>query len=119
MNDDLGIRMRPKHMPFRDKPFAQFLEIVYLTVEDYPNCLILVDHRLRPRAQVNDGQAEVSKPDVAIQMNSLPVRPSMGHGVKHGFNIASFDPCRGIKEEFAGNATHFLKSDPSLISRIW
>src|SRR5579859_5763312 len=119
MNDDFSVRMRAKHMPFGEKLFTQFLKIVNLAVEDDPNCLILVGHRLRPRAQINNGQAEVSKPGDAIQVNPLPVWSPMSHRAKHVLNIASFDPRRRIKEEFAGNATHILKSDLNLISRNW
>ena len=78
----LGVTVRRKGMPRRDKLLAQRLEVVNFTVVDQHQALVLVVHRLRAVREVDDAQAEAER-HVRISVRARAVRPAMNHQVHH------------------------------------
>ena len=61
MNNNFGIRAGTKIVSLSLKPCSQFGEIIDFAIEDEPDTLILVTHRLSARRRnVNDGKAVVA-----------------------------------------------------------
>jgi hypothetical protein len=57
--------------------------VVDFAVEDDPDAIVFVRHRLAPAAQIHNGQTTVSQPDAVAQIQSRVIRPSMRQGVAH------------------------------------
>ena len=54
VDDDFGVRPGPEGMAFREKFLPQFLEVIDFAVEDDPDRLIFIGHRLGTGVQVDD-----------------------------------------------------------------
>ena len=61
----------------------KFTIIVNLAIEDDPDSLVFIGHGLLPPSQVNNRQAAHSKTNVALTVDALIIRASMGHHLAH------------------------------------
>ena len=84
---------------------AQLAEVVDLAVEDQPERSVFVRHRLAGRvAQVDDGEAPVAEARGPVQMQALPVGPTVGQGGGHGSDVLA--PHRAAAREHSAHAAH-------------
>jgi hypothetical protein len=98
MDDDFRVRLRAEDMALGQESFAQFLKVIDLAVEYDPDRFILIRHRLRAGVQINDGQAEMSQTDIAIQMDALSIGTTVTHGVEHGLDGGTLNPGFRVKK---------------------
>src|SRR5689334_3115567 len=66
---------------FEDGPMGGV--VVDLAVEDQPQSLVLVGHRLIAGEQVDDAQATEAEADVGLDVETVGVRPAVAEGVGH------------------------------------
>src|SRR3989442_15921263 len=67
VKQDLGVCPRSELVARRQQIFAELRKVVNLAIEDNPDSLVLVRHRLMARgAEVDDAQAAVSQRDGLI-----------------------------------------------------
>ncbi len=84
----------------------QFLEVVDLAVEDNPDRLLGIGHRLMPSAEVDDGQAAEAESERTGEEIPLVVRAAMGDGSRHPDHGLPVDGFVGSEIKLAGNAAH-------------
>ena len=70
-----------------NEPFAEGLKIIDLTVENDPNCLVFVRHRLWAAVNVDDREAQMTESDLSVEKNTLPVGPTMGDRRQHRIDL--------------------------------
>src|SRR5207302_5548857 len=88
VKQDLGVRPRSKLMARRQQIFAELRKVVNLAIEDNPDGLVLVRHRLMAcGAEVDDAQAAVSQRDrligVGENFDAAVVGAAMRNGSGH------------------------------------
>jgi hypothetical protein len=84
MKYGLGISRRDKPVSFSFKLVPEFAIIVDLTIEDNPDCAILIGHGLMPgRGKVYDGKPSVSQPVSSFYMNTFIIRPTVREDPAH------------------------------------
>ena len=75
---------------------GQVAVVVDFAVEDDGDRSILVEHRLVPGRDVDDGQAAMAQRDVGFDQKALIVRPAMRDRVGHALEQAAFEQARRI-----------------------
>ena len=63
--------------------FPQFLKIVNLAVEDDPDRLILIGHRLRAASHIDNREAKVAQAHRTIEMYTVPIGSAVAHHGEH------------------------------------
>src|SRR4029079_10756176 len=97
VNNNLGVRIRSEGIPQLLELCPQFLEIVDLTIENYPDCFFGVGHWLMPAGQIDDGKSAKPEPDRTRNKVSFVVRPPVRDGIRHSpnhFRLDRFVACK-------------------------
>ena len=83
MDDHFRVAAGAEHVAQEDQLFAQAFEIVNLSVTNEDDIPVFRIERLRPRRQVDDGEARVPQGDrdFGIQEDAAAIRPSMAHRI--------------------------------------
>ena len=79
----LGVAVRRKGVPRRDKLLAQRLKVVDLAVVDQHKTLVFVVHRLRTVRKVNDAQAAEAERHIRIGIRTRAVRSAVDDQIHH------------------------------------
>src|SRR5215475_6835583 len=83
MYDRLRVARSPVSMAARFQLGTQVAVVVDFAVENDPDAVVFVRHRLATAAQIHNGQTTVSQPDAVAQIQSRVIRPSMRQSVTH------------------------------------
>jgi hypothetical protein len=81
---------------------AQILKVIYLSIEDNPDGLILIRHGLAARHKVDDGQAAMPKQHALSLIDAFTIRPAVGKGKGHFLNDSGI----GARADYAANTAH-------------
>src|SRR2546430_10692561 len=108
VQQDLGVCPRSKLMARRQQIFSELRKVVNLAIENNPDGLVLVRHRLMAcGTEVDDAQAAVSQRDrligVGENFDAAVVGAAMGNGGGH----ATDQIVIGLAPD-SGNATHAM-----------
>jgi hypothetical protein len=107
VNDRLGVANGPVLVPALFKSGTQIAVVVNFAVENDPDAIVFVRHRLAPAAQIHNGQTTVSQPDAVAQVQSRVIRPSMRQSVAHHDQPRLADVAIQLfRNGDAANATH-------------
>jgi hypothetical protein len=106
VHDHLGVRARREAVPAREQLLPQRLEVVDLAVEDHHHRPVLVEHGLVARGQVDDGQAAMTQPHPALEVEAVRVGPAMRHGRGHAPQELGRYGMPGIRVDDTGDAAH-------------
>ena len=79
----LGVAVRRKGVPRRDKLLAQRLKVVDLAVVDQHKTLVFVVHRLRTVRKVNDAQATEAERHIRVGIRTRAVRSAVDDQIHH------------------------------------
>src|SRR5689334_19708623 len=113
MDDDFRIRVGPERMAGRLQFGSQLFEVVDFTVEDHPDGLRLVGHRLMTASQIDDGKPSESEPNGARQEEPLIVWSTVDQGPRHALDVVKLDGHRLPKIQLAANTAHPRSTPPS------
>ncbi len=94
VEQDLGVALGLKAIPFSLQPGPDLPVIINLAVEHHPDGLIRGGHGLGPGlAQINDGEAAMRQPHALIPGNPQPrpIRPPGLHGLAHPHKFRRVD----------------------------
>src|SRR5215510_14727688 len=73
-------------MPAGQEFFAQFEEVIYFTVEHYPDCAVLIGDRLVAGGEIDDRESPHSQRDIGYEVGTFVVGASVkelsGHRVR-------------------------------------
>src|SRR5262245_62069272 len=83
VNDRLGVANGPVPVPALFQSGTQIAVVVDFAVENDPDAVVFIRHRLAPAAQIHNGQTTVSQPDAVAQVHSRVIGPSMCQSVTH------------------------------------
>ena len=106
MKNRLGIALRPVAVAGSLHLAAQHGMIVNLAVEDDPDAVVLVRHRLMSAGDVDNGQPSVRKPHRTIEPQPRPIRTPMLLDVGHAHETGAFRPFTHIAFHDTGNGAH-------------
>jgi hypothetical protein len=71
-------------MPSSHKLLPQFKLVINLPIADDPQAIVLIAHRLTSQhREVNDAQSLMSQTEIAIDVETLIVRPPVAHTSSH------------------------------------
>src|SRR5579864_459010 len=83
---------------------TQFLEIVDLTVEHYPDGFVFVRNGLVAGAQVDDAEPPHAQTAATVQMIALVIRTPVPDLIAHQADIGEFSLT--LAQKLSGDATH-------------
>ena len=116
VEDDLGVAVGCEAVPLGLEAGAEFLEVVDFAVEGDPDGLVLVGHGLPAAVKVDDAQAPLAEPDLAVDVDALSVRSAVGDVGTHSFQEDRLDSGL-LRINNACNAAHTAASPRSWRSR--
>jgi hypothetical protein len=102
MNQHLGITAGCKDVPAFLKFPPQTLEVVYFSIENNPDSLILVRHWLRASHKINNGQAAMPQQNALSLIDAFTIRPAVRKGQVHSSNNGGI----GTRADYAANTAH-------------
>src|SRR5437867_11546649 len=83
MEDRFRVASSPVAVPLRLKLWSEGRMVINLAVEDDPDRLVLVRHRLVAASHIHDRQPPMSQPARPFHPEPLVVRPPMAQGITH------------------------------------
>jgi hypothetical protein len=108
MYDYFGVGTRPKAVSLGSQPFAVFGEVIYLTIEDYTDSVVLVGHRLAAfGSKVDNGKSAVPERDTWTNIVTLIIGAAVTKRVAHADNDARVDTLGDISANDAADSAHF------------
>src|SRR6185437_620070 len=111
MNDDLGIAMGTETMPLSRELGHEFAGIINLAIEGDGNRAVLVEQRLLPMRDIDDGEAPVAESDAGGDMKTAAVGAAMRDAVGHAAEERPVDRAPPPYVHDPGNPAH--RSNPS------
>src|SRR5689334_19433234 len=97
MNYRFGVRVGVEFVTAFIEICANFLVVVYLTVEDDPFRPVLVMHRLLAAREIDYCQPAHGHADIAINVESVLIRSAVNNGAVHPLENFSIDrSARGV-----------------------
>src|SRR5262249_13781892 len=106
VNDHLCIAVGPKSVAACDQILSQRQLIIDFTVEDDPNCCVLITQRLMSMHDINDAHAPPSQPVITIDTDSFVIRATMNHRFARPVQKSGSHLPVTIKLQNASNSTH-------------
>src|SRR6516162_3908473 len=77
MDNHLGVRVCSKCMTTSQQIGANFLEIVNLAIENHPDLLLKVRHRLMTSGQINDRKTPEAESERTVKIVPLVIRAAV------------------------------------------
>ena len=110
VDDDLGVGAGLEGVSAGDEIGAQLEVVEDLAVEGDPDGAVLVAHRLAAAVDVDDAEARVRQADVAVDVESVAVRPAMRDRPDHAREQATALIGRNRQAVVSGYSTHVVSS---------
>src|SRR6187402_2428381 len=104
MNDHLGVAVRLEAVSLRLQCGAQGTVVIDLSIEDHADAAVLVEDRLLPAMEVDDGQAPHRQAHGAVEVMSGAVRTATLDAVIHAKQRALGEARAGRKK--STDSTH-------------
>src|SRR3989304_3534955 len=83
VDQDLGVSVRAEHMPAVLQASPNLLEVVDLAIEDRPDGLPFIRHRLLAGGQIDDREAAHAQPDLVRGVVAIIIRAAMPQAGRH------------------------------------
>src|SRR5262245_15926279 len=113
VDNRLGVRRAAINVSALFQHRAQFAVVIYLAVENYPDRVVFIRHRLAAPAQIDYGQSPVTEPDRFVYQDAGVVRTAMGERIPHCDKPRLVHPpAQLIWYGDAADATHNSTSSP-------
>jgi hypothetical protein len=78
-----GIGFGAKNVALFEQVFAKFLIVINLSIENYPDSVVLVGERLVTSRQINDRKAAKPEADLTGEVVPIVIWTTMRNGVRH------------------------------------
>src|SRR5688572_3437507 len=109
VNDDLRVRAGAKAMALFLQFGPELLVVVNLAIEDHPDLLVGVRHRLMPPGQIDDGEAAEAQPERSRDEIALIIGTAMRNRTRHAFDRLAINRLVAREIKLAGNAAHRVR----------
>src|SRR5262245_26547913 len=106
VHDDFSVALRAENMASRLQFAFQFRKVVDLSVEDHPDGLILIGHRLMYASKINDRQTAKTQSKRAIEVESFVVRTTVNDRCSHSPDHFWFHRTLAAKIILSANSAH-------------
>jgi hypothetical protein len=106
VEDDLGVALGAEAVAGGDELRAQLDVVEDLAVEDDPQSLVLVGHRLLAAGQIDDRQAGVGQPGARVAVGPELVGPAVVHRPQHPGQSRGLGSRAVAQRDQTGDATH-------------
>src|SRR5450755_1778700 len=106
MQNDFGVGLADEAMPFGLEFGPQFSKVVNLAIEDDAEGLVLVEHGLIARDEVDHGQAPVTKPNSGCKIEAVAIGTPVSDGVAHRANQRAAGCAFALQVKTACDAAH-------------
>src|SRR5215469_1871846 len=91
VNDHFCIRLGPENMAPLFQIIAQLNVVVYFSIENHLDALVLVGNGLCPSFEVDDAEATVRQADTGSEVHALPVWTAMDNARIHSVHCLAID----------------------------
>ena len=118
VQNGLGVRAGAIAMAELLQLGAHRLVIVDLAVEADDDGAALIGHRLMAASQIDDRQPAMAEGEMRLEMEAVPVRPAMRHGIGHPANPPGIRDPRIQRMKQAGYAAHEKHSPVAPAGRL-
>src|SRR5580704_4746903 len=92
MNNNLGITVGVKAVPFSFEIPAKIEEIVNLAVKHYPDGAFLVENWLVAACKIDDAKPAHTEPGALLDKQPFIVGPAVNHGLAHSMDDITVNP---------------------------
>src|SRR5262249_33281835 len=104
--DRHGSRAGPEAMAPTLQLCPQLGEVVDLSIEDPPDGLLGIRHRLVATRQIDDREPAEAETERACIQIAFVVRAAMGNGARHRFHVARHDAAAVSEVELPADSAH-------------
>src|SRR6266403_4068352 len=108
MDNDLRIRLSPEGMSLCQKECAEFLIVIYLAVEYYPDCVVFIAQRLMATRKVNNREPAKSQAHRSGCKEPLVIGSTMNDRVRHLLEKRERHNGLPIRHQFSADPAHVL-----------